>query len=148
MKLFFALALSVSLLGSGCASAQDPSSQELNLSGRGLTTIPSTVFSRTELKRLDLSNNQLTGAPQAEIRYLKQLTSLNLSGNKLTGLPAELGQLHELEMLDLANNNLTGLPLEIGDLVRLRVLDVSGNPYSKQDLEYILIKLPTTEIRK
>lgn len=120
----------------------------LDLHGRGLTAIPSDVFSRTELERLDLSNNKLTGAPQAEIRQLHNLKELDLSGNELTGLPAELGQLQQLEILDVSNNKLTGLPLELGNLTRLRLLDLTGNAYSKQDLEQIAKKLTGTEIRR
>src|SRR5574337_119206 len=140
MKRFFALCLSVIILGAGCTAYEAPhgnglgtsvpSARGLNLSGRGLTAIPSDVFSRTDLERLDLSNNRLTGAPQAEIRNLQQLTFLDLSGNQLTGLPAELGQLKNLETLNVANNQLTGLPVELGNLTQLRLLDISGNPYS------------------
>lgn len=120
----------------------------LDLSGRGLTSIPSDVFSKTNLEQLNLSNNQLTGAPQAEIRFLQKLKTLNVSNNRLTGLPAELGQLSNLETLDVSNNQLTGLPLELGNLVQLRVLDISGNQYSTQDLDQIAAKLTNTEIRK
>lgn len=125
-----------------------PTGPELDLRGRGLSAIPSDVFSRTDLERLDLSNNKLTGAPQAEIRHLQNLKFLDLSGNQLTGLPAELGQLKHLETLNVSNNKLTGLPMELGNLTQLRVLDLSGNSYSKQDLDQIAAKLINTEIRK
>lgn len=153
MKRFFALCLAVVLLGAGCSASQlaspNPASgAELDLSGQGLTAIPSDVFSRVELERLNLSNNRLTGAPQAEIRRLQKLKYLDLSNNGLTGLPAELGQLQNLEVLNVSNNKLTGLPLELGNLTQLRILDLSGNPYSKQDLNQIAARLPTTEIRR
>lgn len=151
--------LSVALLGAGCSirpfpptgtstQAEPTTGQELNLSGRGLTAIPSDVFSRTDLERLDLSNNRLTGAPQSQIGQLVNLKSLDLSGNLLTGLPAELGRLKKLETLNVSNNTLTGLPMELGDLTQLRVLDVSGNAYSKLDLDQIAAKLKNTEIRR
>ncbi len=137
----------IALLGGGCPI---PSTDgvELDWSARGLTTIPSEVFGRTDLERLDLSDNRLTGAPQAEIRHLQALRELDLSGNRLTGLPAELGQLKNLEILDVSDNNLTGLPMELGQLTQLRMLDISGNPYSEQDLNAIAAKLPNTEIRQ
>ncbi len=159
MKQLLPFFLTVALFGAGCSLNQHPSNNppaqqkqasasELDLSGRGLTAIPSDVFSRTDLTRLDLSNNRLTGAPQSQIGQLKNLTSLDLSGNSLTGLPAELGQLNKLETLNVSNNKLTGLPMELGNLTQLRVLDVSGNPYSKQDLDGIAAKLTKTEIRR
>lgn len=127
---------------------QPTSNTQLDLSTRGLTAIPSDVYLRTGLERLDLSNNRLTGSPQAEIRHLQKLRFLDLSGNALTGLPAELGQLKSLEVLNVSNNALTGLPMELGNLTQLRMLDLSGNPYSKQDLDQISAKLPNTEIRR
>lgn len=122
------------------------STTQLNLSGSGLKSIPGYVFAKTELTGLDVSNNNLTGAIQGEIRFLKNLQTLNASGNQMTGVPAEIGQLSALRDLDLSENNLTGLPLELGNLQNLRRLDLRGNAISKQDLDAIRAKLTGTEI--
>jgi len=158
MKQFYLFMFCLALFGAGCqinsttpteSPVETPAAGSgLDLSGRGLTSIPSDVFSQIELVRLDLSDNRLTGAPQAEIRHLQKLQFLDLSGNDLTGLPAELGQLRTLEVLDVSDNQLTGLPLELGNLTQLRILDLSGNDYSKQDFDQIATKLPNTEIRR
>jgi Leucine-rich repeat (LRR) protein len=163
MKHLFAVFLAVVVLGSGCTTNQSPpvnppntpavqqiptSGVDLDLSNKGLTSIPSDVFSRTDLEKLNLSKNRLTGAPQSQIGQLKSLKSLDLSNNALTGLPAELGQLTKLETLNVSNNKLTGLPMELGNLTQLRVLDVSGNDYSTQDLDQIAAKLTKTQIRR
>ena len=74
---------------------------------------------------------------QGEVRFLKNLHTLDLSDNNFTGVPAEVGQLSRLEILDLSNNPLTGLPNEIGNLKNLKVLDLRGTSYSTQDLEVI-----------
>lgn len=163
MKKYLAILFAVATLGAGCSAApivpaepsqalpvaKEPSSATtLDLSGKGLTAIPADVFTRTDLERLDLSDNRLTGAPQSQIGQLENLKFLDLSNNSLTGLPAELGRLSKLETLDASNNKLTGLPMELGNLTQLRVLDVSGNAYSKQDLDQIAAKLPNTEIRR
>lgn len=168
MKHILLLSLSIAILGAGCAASQGISGNptpkpeatsgpvqqkatvgaELDLSGRGLTSIPMEVFSRTDLVRLDLSNNRLTQAPQSQIGQLVNLKYLDLSGNSLTGLPAELGRLDKLEVLDVSNNKLTGLPMELGNLTQLRVLDITGNPYSARDLDEIAKKLTRTEIKR
>lgn len=163
MKRFLPLFIATITLGAGCsanvdqpASSSNPTQNEvvgttvseLNLSGKGLTSIPMDVFSRTNLLKLDLSQNELTGAPQSQIGQLKNLTTLNLSKNNLTGLPAELGQLSKLEVLNVSNNKLTGLPMELGNLTKLRILDISGNPYSAQDLQTIAAKIPNATIIK
>jgi Leucine-rich repeat (LRR) protein len=118
----------------------------LNLSGKGLTKVPNTIFGQTDLVTLNLSNNKLEGALQAEVRQLRNLRTLNLSHNNFTGVPAEIGQLTKLETLDLSFNKLTGLPHELGNLLNLQKLDLRGNVYSKADLLIIQKNLPNTEI--
>ena len=53
---------------------------------------------------------------------------LDLSGNQLTSLPAEVGQLAGLTMLSLSNNQLTSLPAKMGQLAGLKwlLLDEHG----------------------
>lgn len=119
-----------------------PTSDTLDLSHQGLKQIPSHVFGQTNLESLNVSNNQLTGSIQAEIRQLKNLKTLNASNNQMTGVPAEIGQLSHLEILDLSNNQLTGLPYELGNLQNLKTLNISGNNYSALDLDIITKKLP------
>jgi leucine-rich repeat protein SHOC2 len=118
------------------------------LSGQNLTKTPSYVFVKYDTEELDLSNNNLSGALQAEIRNLTRLKVLDLSNNDFTGLPAEIGQLKNLEVLDISNNQITGLPHELGNLQKLKLLDLSGNNYSKQDLEKIKETLPSSAVIK
>jgi len=113
-------------------------------SNRGLTKFPTDVLSETNTQALDISGNALTGAMPAEIRFLQDLEVLNISNNDMTGLPAELGQLKKLRILNASNNQLTGIPRELGDLSNLQVLDLSGNDISKQDLDAIRARLPSS----
>ena len=78
------------------------------------------------ITRLDLSGKKLTSLP-AEIGRLTNLTSLNLSGNQLTSLPPELTRLTNLTELYLTTNLLTSLPLEITRLTNLTRLDLNAN---------------------
>lgn len=116
----------------------------LDLSGQGLTQVAGSVFDRTGLEVLDVSGNKLTGALPAEVRKLSNLRSLDLSDNQFTGVPAEVGQLSKLEYLDLSNNPITGLPYELGNLKNLRTLDLRGTNYAVQDLAIITQGLPPT----
>ncbi len=117
----------------------------LDISSKNLTRVPDDVFKRSELVSLNVSENRLTGALQAEVRHLLNLRVLDLSDNQFTGVPAEVGQLALLEVLDLSNNELTGLPYELGNLQNLTTLDVRGNEnISKADLAVIKSNLPPT----
>jgi len=79
-----------------------------------------------KVTELDLSGEGLTELPP-ELGQLTQLQRLILSNNQLTQLPPELGQLTQLQELFLYNNQLTQLPPELGQLTQLRELYLYGN---------------------
>lgn len=114
----------------------------MNLSGQGLSKLPSMVLENSALEELDVSNNNLTGALPSQIGQLRNLKKLNASNNQMTGIPAEIGQLTKLEELNYSGNQITGLPNEIANLKNLRVFNLSGNQYSVQDLVGIKRQLP------
>lgn len=148
------------LIGAGCTVANQPlvgvnipnqpvSATSLDLSNKGLTAVPKYVFGMTGLTELNLSHNNLTGAIPGEIRFLKNLKTLDLSYNQMTGVPAEVGQLSNLVTLNLSHNQLTGLPNELGNLKNLKTLNLSGNNCSPQDVAVIQKGLaPTCQIIK
>lgn len=123
-----------------------PAGNKLDLSNKGLTSIPGYVFNMTNLQELNVSHNRITGAIQAEIRHLQNLKILNASYNQMTGVPAEIGQLSQLEVLDLSYNQLTGLPYELGNLIKLKTFNLKGNNYATQDLDKIKQGIPNTNI--
>lgn len=132
---------------SSMTSGNDADNGVLDLNEQELKKIPDYVFNKTDIQKLDLSDNNLGGSLQAEVRQLQNLKILDLSNNHFAGIPAEIGQLKNLEELNLSNNQITGLPYELGNLSKLKVLDLRGNKYSQADLEIIKKTLPvTTEI--
>ncbi|NIP25303.1 MAG: TIR domain-containing protein [Phycisphaerae bacterium] len=77
-------------------------------------------------KMLDLSGQGIKSLP-AEIGELTKLQYLNLGFNKLAKLPVEIGRLANLQKLYLRGNQLTSVPAELGKLTNLVELYLSGN---------------------
>ena len=92
-------------------------------------TIPPEIGNLTNLTTLNLSSNKLTGPIPSVISNLTNLTTLNLADNQLTGdIPAQLGNLTNLTTLDLSGNELSGtIPPEIGNLTNLTSLSLHIN---------------------
>ncbi|XP_013863529.1 leucine-rich repeat-containing protein 40 isoform X2 [Austrofundulus limnaeus] len=124
-------------------------SGQLNLSGRGLTEVPQSVYrlntdapeeaqqdvsfggsdrwwEQTDLTKLLLSSNQLKCLSD-DIRLLPGLTTLDLHDNQLNSLPGALGELQELQQLRLSHNQLSSLPVEVFSLKNLRCLTLQQN---------------------
>ena len=83
----------------------------------------------SNLTRLFLDANRLTGPIPPELGNLSNLTRLFLDANRLTGpIPPELGNLSNLTHLFLDDNQLTGpIPPELGNLDNLVWLYLAGN---------------------
>lgn len=63
---------------------------------------------------------------------------MNLMGNKLNKLPADIGSLHMLIELNVSQNNLSSLPPSISQLTSLSKLDLSRNYYSNLGMFYTI----------
>ena len=110
----------------------------LDLTGTGLFRAPDAVteLSKIEklIEKLVLDENNLIALP-AGINKLKNLILLNLKNNKLTELPAEIGDLRELRWLFLSKNQLVGLPTSIQRLTKLKKLDLDENKLTELPAE-------------
>ncbi|MCF7800197.1 leucine-rich repeat domain-containing protein [Candidatus Babeliales bacterium] len=73
----------------------------------------------------------------ADILKVKRL---NLSNNQLTDLPIELFGLINLKTFDCDNNNLTKIPTQIGNLVNLRVLSFLNNKFKELPQEILNLR--------
>ncbi len=93
---------------------------------------------RLNLTSLDLSGLKLTEIPR-EVFTLKQLKQLTLKHNQLPEIPKEIIYLPNLIYLDISHNQIKGLPFQMKDLATLKYLNLSHNyikelPYEVQEL--------------
>jgi Leucine-rich repeat (LRR) protein len=83
------------------------------------------------LKHLKVDSNFLSSVPRPILAAtLTKLEKLDLSGNHLATIPAEICNLVSLGELNLDNNVIVSLPEEIGLLKKLKGLSLKGNRIS------------------
>ncbi|KRG71855.1 hypothetical protein ABB27_02645 [Stenotrophomonas terrae] len=104
--------------------------QTVRLVNQGLTEFPQALFALAEtLQVLDLSGNQLTCLP-ADLQRLHKLRILFCSNNPFTQLPAALGGCEQLEMIGFKACAITHVP-EHSLPPRLRWLILTDNQLSE-----------------
>ncbi len=124
--------------------------ETLNLQGNVIIDLPNSFLDLTNIKRINLSENQIRYLPQGFGKNQKKLIKLNLSGNHLRSIDSnymflenlkilklnsnDLNRLYDvfqklknLEYLSLAYNSLSEIPRSIFSLKQLRRLDLSMN---------------------
>lgn len=84
---------------------------ELNISGKNLLALSSSICLLDKLMSLDVSNNNLESIP-AIIYKNTFLRSINASGNKLTLLFTDISEAQPSVLLDVSNNYLKEMYLE------------------------------------
>lgn len=99
---------------------------ELRLAGNNLTSIPDSIRNLRNLKRLYLQDNYLSYLPM-EIVSLTALETIFLQNNELKELPSQIGSLCNLQELDISNNSLRTLPSSATKLSSLREIRLQGN---------------------
>ena len=97
----------------------------LKLQNNNLPSLPSELFTATQLRKLDLSHNLLK-AVQAEMFSLPCLEVLSLSHNSIRELPETSEWTSTLLSLDLSHNQLQNLPTGMQHS-SLEVLNLSSN---------------------
>nr|GMC91616.1 inactive LRR receptor-like serine/threonine-protein kinase BIR2 [Ipomoea batatas] len=103
--------------------------REFNLSGE----FPEALQYCRNLQTLDLSGNELSGTIPPQIcRWLPYLVTLDLSNNHLTGeIPPGLGDCSYLNNLMLNDNKFSGnIPAQLSSLSRLKKFSVANNDLS------------------
>lgn len=99
------------------------------------------------LETLNLSGNQLKTLPSS-LTKLVQLRSLDLSENHLHKVSSSIGKLTNLLHLELAKNRLSHFP-KVSKLPELTYLDVSGCPIMKiEATDLIIPKLRVLKMAK
>ncbi|KHO01592.1 Leucine-rich repeat protein [Metarhizium album ARSEF 1941] len=120
--------------------------ETLDMHGNLLTHIPLGFRRLANLTSLNLSSNKLENDSLDIISQMPSLRDLKLSKNQLSGpLNSALMSLSCLEMLDIHGNGISALPPVVENMQRLRILNMNENKLESLPFES-LSKLPLTEL--
>ncbi|GJN82237.1 hypothetical protein PLIIFM63780_005776 [Purpureocillium lilacinum] len=120
--------------------------ETLDLHGNLLFHVPLGFRRLTQLTSLNLSSNRLDNSCLDVVSQMTSLRDLKMANNSLTGpLDAAIASLELLEMLDVHGNNLSALPLSMEKLSRLRILNLSENHLESLPFD-ALAKMSLTEL--
>jgi hypothetical protein len=108
---------------------------KLDLSFRGISSIPEEIGCLENLAELNLSNNNLKKLPKG-FSKLTQLRNLNLGYNLFTSIPETVVQLRRLKMLDMEANLIKSVPSEIENLTHITNLNLFANQISVLPAEF------------
>ncbi|XP_020685636.1 LRR repeats and ubiquitin-like domain-containing protein At2g30105 isoform X4 [Dendrobium catenatum] len=98
----------------------------LSLNTNRLTTLSPSLGELTSLSELDISMNKITCLPD-ELGCLNRLQILKARSNRISSVPASIGNCSLLNEVDLSANILTELPETFGQLRNLKVLHLRLN---------------------
>ncbi|KAI9338488.1 hypothetical protein BDR26DRAFT_862961 [Obelidium mucronatum] len=104
--------------------AQGVSVTGLDIEGRGLTTIPTSLSRLKNLINLNLSGNNINSEIPSELSNLTNLNVLSFCNNRVQGsLPTELGRLTNLTLLNVFHNQISGsIPTEFGNFKNIQFM--------------------------
>ncbi|XP_038722006.1 probable leucine-rich repeat receptor-like protein kinase At1g35710 [Tripterygium wilfordii] len=102
--------------------------------GIPIKLFPTTLWSLTYILEIYLNLNSFIVSLSSEIRSLKVLTRIGLSGTQLSGnMPSSIGGLQDLRYLSLVENDLiwgSPIPESLGSMTSLVTLNLSSNNLS------------------
>eukprot|EP00298_Acanthocystis_sp_HF-20_P016144 c21391_g2_i2.p1 GENE.c21391_g2_i2~~c21391_g2_i2.p1 ORF type:complete len:726 (-),score=237.71 c21391_g2_i2:45-2222(-) len=95
-------------------------------------TIPTEIFSLTDLQTFAIDNTLISGTVPSEIGFGDQMHEFSLSGSKISGtIPTEVGLLTLVVKFGFANVRLSGtIPTEFGRCTSAEILYLKGNSLS------------------
>ncbi|EJW05099.1 hypothetical protein EDEG_00812 [Edhazardia aedis USNM 41457] len=113
----------------------------LDFKGKGLTSIPESVYIETQATWIVLSNNYLRTIP-SKISRLSNVTRLAFNDNAIHTVERGLGKLRKLSWMDFTRNRLKDLPDDLSNAIHLTGLGLSENLFEEiPECIYYLINL-------
>jgi len=136
----------VKILGKGvvkvvhrCDEAKE--NNALDLSDCQLMQMPDAVYHLmrdTPLNSCSLANNVISKIPPKLPLSFSLITELDLSGNRISGLPSEMTVCTALEFVDISSNSLVSLPPVLFQLSSIHNIKAGKNFIADVDVEAVM----------
>lgn len=110
----------------------------VDLSSNALEGVAASTRDLTHLKIVNFSNNSLRDMP--DLSMWKDLTTLQLAGNKLSEIPQGMEALTMLKTVNLGQNGIKMIRPEIANMEALTTLVLNGNPL--RDRKFLIMATP------
>lgn len=119
----------------------------INLADNQLTSLPAN-FGILNIQHLNLRNNQISGPIPVAFENMDGMETLELANNRFTGPIPNFTMLAKLEILALNNNQLSGaIPATLGNLLNLTYVNLSNNALTGEIPPSLGNLLELTELR-
>ena len=116
-----------------------PSITSLEIKGRNIIKIHKTIFlNLINLTSIDLSENKLVKISK-NFKLFTNLKTLKLNNNQITFIPSFIGELKQLEHFSLSKNFINSIPTCIQELTKLKYFDISSNKIENIPIELGLL---------
>jgi len=126
---------SVKIDGADATICLPPALSELSIGSMRLTSVPKSALKLQHLRKLTLSNNNITLITPAETAAFPCLEVLDVTGNPLTALPNSIGSLSQMKELRLSQTKLTSLPVEVSQLSLMEIIDIRMTEIEEYDVD-------------
>lgn len=135
------LVLITALLATSVLSCKAQGSKWKYADYKRYKSIKKAIKNKSDVVVLDLSSKGLKSIP-SEVFELDNLKVLILVDNEISSLPGDIQRLHNLERLELMKNKLKALPIELTQLKKLERLNVAYNEIYEKDVKFLKDELP------
>ena len=116
-----------------------PSVTLIEIKSKNIIKIHKTIFlNLINLTSIDLSDNKLLKISK-NFKLFPNLKILKLNNNQITFIPSFIGELNKLEHLSLSKNFISSIPTSIQDLTKLKYFDISSNKIENIPIEFGLL---------
>lgn len=120
--------------------------QVLTISYNKLSSIPQDFGKLVNLEELYIGDNNLNEEALQPIFKLTKLTNLTISDTKITNIPRQIANLTQLGTLDVYGDSISDIPAELINMKSLKEIVIADTKMSEKRMQEIIKLLPNVNV--